>query len=397
MYAGLSILVLALLQGGEPAEPGGLPDEGEAYCRYTEGVAASEAALLRAPEIFGSVGHFSAVGSNLEPAAGVQTTRILAGLRYDLARLVRGNLLVRRARAECARYRAMSRLETALREGGDAAIAPALAAKLGVLRNLLPTLMQRMEGLRGDVTAARATVEDLQSFRIRVDALRESLAKAELELANWKPDPAEAERPLPVLLEEYWDADREVEEAEAALRRAHAFGLELKGGYEELLTVEQGVPLFGIVTLSYNLGHLWQGSANQRAKEGRDDWRRLRGGAPGSQRIAEALQKLEATRTAQRRRLEEVSVLARDIEEQLREVEKLETRKVSRFRDYLWVESARLEAERVFLERYVAELDRFLGPTTSLEPVPDRGPSVKGRQGSDAVRPTRVPTIRMRR
>src|SRR5690606_23969615 len=114
-------------------------------------------------------------------------------------------------------------------------------------------------------------------------------------------------------------------------------------------------------------------------------------------RIAEALQKLEATRTAQRRRLEEVSVLARDIEEQLREVEKLETRKVSRFRDYLWVESARLEAERVFLERYVAELDRFLGPATALEVVPDRGPSVKGRQGSDAVRPTHVPTIRMRR
>jgi len=399
MVLGWSLVIFALLSG-EPEEAEPLPDEGEAYCRFAQAVAESEAALLRAPEVFGSVGHFSTVGSGPEPAAGVQTTRILAGLRYDVADLVRGNLVVRRARAECERYRAMVRLETALREGGEAALAPALAAKIGVLRNLLPSLLQRMDALRADVMNANATADDLQAFRLRVDALRDAIVQAELALVHWQGEQKESPAPnLPSLLEEYWKADREVEEAEGALRRARAFGLELRGGYEELLTVEQGVPLFGIVTLSYNLGHLWQGSSNRRAREARQDWRRLRGGPPGSHRIAEALEQLEATRTHQRKRLEEVSVLARDIQQQLREVEQIETRKVNRFRDLLMLEAARLEAERVFLERYVEELDRFLGPAPEVlpSPAPERGTADGRREESDRPLPARVPSIRVRR
>lgn len=398
MHVGLLSVVLALFLEGQPTEgkepP---PDDGEAYCLYTKGVAQSEAALLRAPELFASVGHFSTVGTSLEPAAGVQTTRILAGLRYDLARLVRGNLLVRRAQAECRRYQAMSRLETALREGQGATMAPALASKIAILRNRLPALMQRMNGLQADVAAARATVEDYHSYRIRVDELRDAIATIELQLAEGRARNAQSAEPLSDLLDAYWQADREVEEAEGELRRVQAFGLELKGGYEELLTVEQGVPLFGLVTLSYNLGHLWQGQPNRRAREAREEWRRVRGGAPGNQRIAEALHRLEATREAQRKRLEDVRVLARDIAEQLEVVEALETRKVSRFRDYLWVESTRLEAERAFLEKHVEELDRFLGPQGDAGSLPDKETSVKDSRGEGAVKPAKIPSVRIRR
>lgn len=397
MHAGVLSVVLALFSEAQPVQDEAPPpDDGEAYCRYIEGVAQSDAALLRAPELFGSVGHFSTVGSDLEPAAGVQTTRILAGIRYDLARLVRGNLLVRRARAECDRYRAMSRLEVALRDGQGATLAPALASKIAVLRDRLPSLVQRMDGLQSDVAAARATVEDLHSFRIRVDELRDAIATTELQLAQGRASPRQAAEPLTDLLETYWEADREVEAAEGALRRSQAFGLELKGGYEELLTVDQGVPLFGLVTLTYNLGHLWQGAPNRRAKEARQEWRRVRGGAPGSHRIAEALQKLQATRTSQRKRLEEVRILARDLAEQLELVEALETRKVSRFRDYLWVELTRLEAEQAFLEKHVEALDRFLGPRAETGP-PAEGRSAKGKRGDGEVKPASVPSIRIRR
>src|SRR5690606_12323529 len=112
---------------------------------------------------------------------------------------------------------------------------------------------------QADVAAARATVEDYHSYRIRVDELRDAIATIELQLAEGRARNAQSAEPLSDLLDAYWQADREVEEAEGELRRVQAFGLELKGGYEELLTVEQGVPLFGLVTLSYNLGHLWQG------------------------------------------------------------------------------------------------------------------------------------------
>lgn len=396
MHAGVlsAVFALFLSVADEPSTPP-TPEEGEAYCRFVEGVARSEAALLRSPELFGSVGHFSAVGTSLEPAAGIQTTRILAGIRYDITHLIQGNLQVRRAHAECNRYRAMSRLEAALRDGSGGTLLPALAAKVAVLKNVLPSLLQRLEGLQDDVRNARATVEDLHAFRIRVDELRDAVSRSELQLAETSHAPRPASEPVNELLDDYWEADREVEEAEGAIRRVRAFGLELKGGYEELLTVDQGVPLFGVVGIRYNIGHLWQGASNRQAREARDSLRHLRGGSPGNHRIAESIRRLEATRGTQRRRLEEVAVLSRDIKAQLEVVEQMETMKVQRFRDYLWVESARLEAERIFLEKHVEELDRFLGTPAAEKDAPPRGPSV--REEKENPSPPTLPTIHIRR
>lgn len=360
----LAVVALASLPFRSMAE------EADGFCRHLQGVAESEAALLRSPEAFGSVGYFSAVGSETEPSAGRQTTRILTGLRYDFIHLVRGNLHLRRAEAECRRYRALVSLEEALRSGGGAAARPALHAKLAVLRRTLPAFEERIRTLEGEVRNANATVEDLQALRIRVDGLRAMATDAEVQLGRLQGEAPKEEgppAPLPELLEAWWSADGEVEQAEEDLRNARAFGVEVKGGYEELLGIRQGVPLFGVVTLSYNLGNLWQRKANEKSREGRSEWRRERSGVAGSERISEAVRGLAALREAQRKRVEEVTILADDLRDQLAEVDRLETRKVNRYRDFLWLESARLEAERAYLETHLRELDRFLGPTVSAD------------------------------
>ncbi|MFP2908683.1 hypothetical protein ACLESD_27260, partial [Pyxidicoccus sp. 3LFB2] len=165
---------------------------------------------------------------------------------------------------------------------------------------------------------------------------------------------------LDVLLEELRAADDEVEAVSGSLRRARAWRLSLRGGYDELIDVYQDTPLFGQITLSYNLGHLWQGSANARAREGRR--RALLDEVSGvPQRVNELMAELRSVQRTEEGRLREVSTLVTDLEGQLREVEALQTREVRRFRDYLLMELTRLRAEQAYLRAHVESLGAFLG------------------------------------
>jgi hypothetical protein len=155
-------------------------------------------------------------------------------------------------------------------------------------------------------------------------------------------------------------ADDRVEEESAGLRRASAWTVRLRGGYDELINVRQDVPLFGMLTVSYNLGSLWQPSANARAREGRRRW--LEEDVEGvSQEVARLLRELRAAHGTEETRLREVSVLVSDLEGQLKELQTMETAKVRRYRDYLVLELARLRAEQAWLKAHVTELGRFLG------------------------------------
>ena len=85
--------------------------------------------------------------------------------------------------------------------------------------------------------------------------------------------------------------------------------------------------LFGSLTVSYNLGSLWQPSANARASEGRR--RSLEEDVEGeSQDVARLLRELRAAHASEEARLREVTVLVSDLEGQLRELQAMETVKV---------------------------------------------------------------------
>jgi hypothetical protein len=342
-------------QAGEARDPG--------YCAFVRGVGDAESAVLLAPDVFASVGVVNAgeAGDGGGVPLGGPTPRITAGLNYDLVGLYRGLAIRRRAEAECERYRAMSALQSAVKRGPDVGAEAALAARAQVLEAALPEAEQLLASLREDVKAGRATVEELNALQLRLDGLR-ALAhetRKERERLAALPRPTE-QRPVSAWLQELRAADDRVEQESGSLRRASAWNVRLRGGYDELVNVRQDVPLFGMLTVSYNLGSLWQPAANARAREGRR--LALEEDVEGvSQEVARLLRELRAAHGADEARLREVSVLVTDLEGQLKDIQAMETAKVRRYRDYLVLELARLRAEQAWLRAHVSELARFLG------------------------------------
>lgn len=337
-----------------PAEPG--------YCEMVRGVAAAEAALLQAPEAFASAGVINpaeVAGVGTSVPLGRPRARLTAGLNYDVVGLLRGSALQRRAEAECERYRVVQALQAAVKQGTSIGTEAALRARARVLEQELLGAQRLLEAARGEVEAGRSTLEELNVVQLRVDGLRALEHQTRQELERLKALPHLEERPLPALLAGLRSADARVEQLSAELRSSAAWRVRLQAGYDELFGVPQGVPLFGLVTISYNLGNLWQPAANARAGEGRR--RALEEDVQGMvQEVTRLAGELRAAWLAEQARLREVGVLVADLEHQLHELESLETHRVRHYRDYLRLELARLRAEHAWLQAHVQELGRFL-------------------------------------
>ncbi|WP_375773398.1 hypothetical protein NR798_21785 [Archangium gephyra] len=353
----------SVLAGLGAGVAGAQEPEGEpGYCAFVRGVGDAESAVLLAPEVFASVGVVNSgdAGWSEGGPLGGPTPRIIAGLDYDFMGLYRGLSIRRRAQAECERYRALSALRAAAKRGTDVGAEAALAARAQVLETALPEAGQLLASLREDVKAGRATLEELNALQLRLDGLQALAYQTAKERERLAALPRPTERPLSTWLQDFRAADARVEAESATQRSASAWRVRLRGGYDELINVPQDVPLFGSLTVAYNLGNLWQPSANARAREGRR--RLLEEDVEGvSQEVARLLRELRAGHSAEEARLREVSVLVTDLEGQLRDIQAMETAKVRRYRDYLVLELARLRAEQAWLKTRVAELGRFLG------------------------------------
>lgn len=356
-------VALCLAAGGVQAQPAAAPrEEVPGYCQYVRGVADAESAVLLAPELFATTGAVNAGEATGGSAPlGAPKLRLTAGVGYDLVGLYRGLAFRRRAEADCRRYRALSALQAAVQTGASGIGAePALAARASVLETALPQGEQLLARLREDVRVGRATVEELNALQLRLDGLRALSSDTAREREALAARVPLADQPLSVLLQELRAAEDALEEISAGLRSATAWDVRLRGGYDEVFDVQQDVPLFGTLTVSYNLGGLWQSGANARAREGR----RLaaREEVEGIERRVDLLlHELRAAREAEQARLREVTVLVTDLEGQLRGIESLQTNQVRRYRDYLTLELARLRAEQAYLKAHVEGLDAFLG------------------------------------
>ncbi|WP_043711164.1 hypothetical protein [Corallococcus macrosporus] len=339
-------------------------DRAAGYCDFVRGVGGAEAALELAPELFGAFGVVNAGeasgGAGTTPL-GEPTPRITAGLMYDVVGIYRGRALRQRAEADCRRQRALTVLESAIRQGNGLGEEAALEARARVLEEALPQAEALLTSLRNDMKQGQVTLEELNAVQVRLDGLRQLATSTKLARERLAARPRlQSGARLESVLNELRAADDQLEEHNGALRRARAWRLNLRGGYDRLIDVDQDLPLFGQVTLAYNLGHLWQGSANARAREGRrratlDDV----SGVP--QRINELVAGLRATQRTEEGRLQEVSTLVSDLEAQLQSMDALQTREIRRFRGYVMMELARLRAEQAYLRAHVESLQSFLG------------------------------------
>ena len=337
-------------------------DVGEAYCTYTTSVARSESALLFSPQLFldyGVVNGNDVTTGNGGITSAPPTQRLTFGARYSLvAGLVRGVVNRQRASADCERYRAESGLSRFLVENREQVSPNALDAKLAILRAAMPRAQEVLRTLRASVERAHATVEELEATQVRVDDLEAALMQAETLRAGL---PARSTLPSPEeLLRRHRAADEEVGKYEARLRLTEAFDVSLRGGYDQFFGLRDQLPLFGVISLTFNPAALYMPFAESDAAKARRQVVRLENDAV-EQKAELLASRLRALYAGERKRSAEVRVLLADVEARIHAIESIESDKLRRFRESMWFDWVKLKAEQEFLRVHVAELQTTLG------------------------------------
>ncbi len=357
------LLAPAVAGGAEAAAEAVAPAPADGYCAWVRGTADAEAALLFAPEVF-SEGGFT-TGGIATGAAPVDRPRprLTIGARYDAIDVWQGVTIRSRAEALCRREIAKEAIEAMLVDGAASAGRTALERRAQTLEQLLPDADRLLAELDRAVRDELATVDELAAARIRADALRALLRDTRAELARATVAAPPPGRPIPGLLAAFRDADGAVEEEEESLRNAQAFELSVRAGYDRLFGVDQELPVFALVSVGFDFGRFFQGSANERAAVGRQRLVEEDLGGAG-RKLHQLGEELAGVVEAERKRLGEVKALRGDLEAQLEAVKALPTAQVRRFRDTLWFDVARLRAEEAYLESHVAELGKLLGGGT---------------------------------
>lgn len=361
----------------------------QGYCESVQGVADADAALLLAPQLFGSTGLVNG-GSVLTGDSAVSTSttlRLTAGVRYDLIRLYRGLMLQARAQAECKRYRADATVRhwsNAITEIGEE---EGYRAREEFVERALPQAETLLARQLDAFAQQLATQEDVYSTQVRFNALRSLKSSSEQKRSTL--------RPVPVLdgqeidFPEVWgmvdEAERAaaaVEEYSARMREAQAWTVDFRGGYDQTFANQlKQVPAFGIFQVTYNLGGLFQGQANDRALDGAAA-DRAEGFVSLKARVNEVQQVLLQLEAALTSRLEESTWLEKDAHRRWLELQHAEGQRAQNYADYLWFEVVRHRAERIYLEKRVTGIAKVLGrshfrPESGLgREVPERVPAL---------------------
>lgn len=357
LAAALAIAFAARAQHSDDAVAG--------YCDWVSGVAQSERALLHAPDALVRVQPDSDRG-----------VRIRTGLAYDAVRIHRGNLIASRASAECARFGAAHAFALEVERGAGETERAALTARLAVLEAALPDARALAANVEQAFDGERATLEELQTVRLRLDALSAERSRTQVLLGSLGPiaQPLRASRVAELLREEV-ERERDVEAIEARLRRARAIRITLNGGYERS-SAHRSVPAYGILELAYNLGAPRQFGADARAEDGRERYVRGRESGPDS-RLARVMSQLRAALAEEQRRLAEVSLLRSDAEQRWRSLEGIASDRVRRVRDHLWFDLTEARAEEAYLAARVRDLQLAVagGAQSPIAELPDSAAS----------------------
>jgi hypothetical protein len=331
-----------------------------AYCDYVEGGADAESDVLIAPDAFVTFGEVSGADASPGGSALAPTERLIAGLRYSFSGLYRGLALRSRARAECKRYRSIVAVRRYLEAEKDDRSAAALSAKAAVLEAALPKAEAILNDSHAALAANRTTAREVEATELRVNALRAAAAQTRIDLDSVATTPPPANGGLEKALAARDAAEAEVERQESRVRSSQGWDLVVRGGYDRIWGQRDETPLFAMVTLSVNVGWLFQGAANDRAVEGRRAWSRHDPGDP-SRMAMEHMARMQATLRQERIRLAQSAALLSDLEARSRQVAEVGGEKAKDFADYMFFDLVNVKAEHEYLRAHVDELAKILG------------------------------------
>jgi hypothetical protein len=337
-----AIILVAALSSTAYAET---QDDG--YCDYVEGVANSQAAVQMSPELIGSIGYVEQPESSLNPGGETKGLRLIAGVRYKVSGIYQGNATRARAKADCRRHRAFEQVrgETTSR---------AIAARLRVLDTALVEAEKILRTDEADFAARRTTAQEATATRVRVEELRELAAEDHRQMSTL---PLPSERPLVGALQAYRDADADMEQAEAKLRRAEAIDVSLRIGIDEFPERENPSPFFAVVSVGLNLGVLFQGSPNARAAKARKQLVQSGRGLG----VEGTVDRLRATVEIEAKRAKETEALVKELERQYDALNRIGGEESRRYRQTVWFELVKARAQHAYLTTHVQVIQEVLG------------------------------------
>lgn len=321
--------------------------EDDGYCDYVEGAASSQAAILFAPELIGSVGYVEQPPAAVNPDVQQQGIRLIAGVRYSLSNVYTGVATKDRAKADCRRHKAFEQVrgETASR---------AIVARLKVLDDALVVAEKMLKTDEADFAARRTTAQEATTTRVRVEELR-SLAADDHAALSTLPAPSEA--PLAGALKNYRKADADVEDNEAKLRRAAGIDVSFRFGIDQYAERDNPQPFFAVLSVGINTGILFQSGANKRAAAGR---RKLvqSGQGPG---VEATVDQLRTTLEIESKRAKETEALVKELERQLDALGRIGGDESKRYKQTVWFEWVKAKATHEYLSTHVATIQEVLG------------------------------------
>ena len=339
----LALAFVAIGAGAAKAEPAPSRD---AYCEHEEAVASSESAILMGPELFGTLGYIEAA----DTATTVATTndaRLIAGVRVKIGGIYQGMVTRDHARQACRRHQAIDQVVGASQH-------KALEAREKVLEDALPEAQKYLRDAASDLDARRANAQDVTATRLRVEELRQLAEDTHRAIEALPP----VQGPLAGALATYYDADAEMERDEGKLRAAQGWDLSVRLGVNEFLSRDTPQPLFAAVSATFNVGWFFEGSSNARASSSRAQ---LVHEAHVDDAVGATVVQLKEVLAAEEKREQETAALVADLERQLKELRDLGGDTTRRYRETVWFEWVKANADHEYLATHVASLKEVLG------------------------------------
>jgi hypothetical protein len=342
--------------------------ESAAYCEYVKAMAEGERALLMAPELFSQTTTIATEETGSLGLSDDVGLRQSVGLRLRTSRLRRAKALRLRTEADCRRYRAGAQLSQILDHAQQVGLREGLVAEIGVLERRAAEAEFRLEEVHLLFDVRSATLQDLLALERELERIQRRLHEARQERAELPEIASDVPDELSKLVDDFLEADAQHARADAALREASAWDVDLRGGYDQFLNDTRDVPAFGALTVSMSLGSYHQKSAHERGLRRHSEWRNLEFGGV-RHLMTDLTRSLEAIRIHAHERLTRVRGLCDDLNARMEKIASLGGTHARRHRDALWFEWVAADAEQAHLEARLPRLEAFLGAATGRPPL----------------------------
>lgn len=233
------------------------------YCQKVTARAEGDAALLIAPTVHAQVIRFPNAGpvdtSGMQLGQGVQPR---AAISIGLVDIYKGFGVLDVAQADCLRQQSIAPLEEVVLQRADIGRLPALKQKLAFLKEQSPKVEEIVRSAEERFAAHTSTLTELQEVRLHALEHGRRLSETARDVAVLESRDLKApQQPLAKALETYEQRSVDFENSVAHVRNLQPWKFQVTGG----VTGTPAVDWFGVAELSYNIGGLFQGSAERRA------------------------------------------------------------------------------------------------------------------------------------